>query len=411
MSRKNLKNLVFSGLLAVSMAPALVTPVLADNAKSANVAERSVDYAIAKVQFVVKEAGQETVLAGGDYRVAKDANGNAKYQELNQFCPVGYKVTMTGDYTPNPDQALVVYVTKFPVVSVKFVDDETNAEILTGDAQVLVDENNITQYSQFQGYVPEGYELTLAGDVKLPDDGTLEIRVHKKAEAPKPADKLDVALQFVTENDEIVGHTKATLPVRFGNTANYKDVAKYVPEGYELALSGDFVIDTAHLNKHIDITVRKVEAPKPADKLDVALQFVTENDEIVGHTKAKLPVRFGNTANYKDVEKYVPEGYELALSGDFLIDTKHLDKPIDITVRKVNSEKPETPEEKPENPQKPSKPENNKPSKPGEKPAAKPEKHEGVNTGDFASLFAGISAVTAGSGAAVLAMRKKKNNK
>ena len=334
MSRKNLKNLVFSGLLAVSMAPALVTPVLADNAKSANVAERSVDYAIAKVQFVVKEAGQETVLAGGDYRVAKDANGNAKYQELNQFCPVGYKVTMTGDYTPNPDQALVVYVTKFPVVSVKFVDDETNAEILTGDAQVLVDENNITQYSQFQGYVPEGYELTLAGDVKLPDDGTLEIRVHKKAEAPKPADKLDVALQFVTENDEIVGHTKATLPVRFGNTANYKDV-----------------------------------------------------------------------------EKYVPEGYELALSGDFLIDTKHLDKPIDITVRKVNSEKPETPEEKPENPQKPSKPENNKPSKPGEKPAAKPEKHEGVNTGDFASLFAGISAVTAGSGAAVLAMRKKKNNK
>lgn len=38
-------------------------------------------------------------------------------------------------------------------------------------------------------------------------------------------------------------------------------------------------------------------------------------------------------------------------------------------------------------------------------------KSEGVQTGDFASVFAGITAITAGSGAAVMALMRKKYRK
>ena len=412
----------------------------------------------AKREVNVEFVTEDNKVVGNKKLTLSVENGTtAKLSDLEVYVPEGYELAQSGDlYIAFDADSVQVSVRKkaeekpeapqLPTtidVTIQFLEDGKNI-VSEQKVTLPVENGTIAHYADVEKYVPEGFEPSQSGDFYVDyknPNSPVKIEVRRKAVTPEEPEEpqvpvtVDVELHFVEDGKDVVAKEKVTLPVENGTVAHYADVEKYVPAGYELCNAGDFYVDYKNPNEPVIIAVRRIpvtpeepqkpepqpepEQPQVPTTVDVVLHFV-DGEEIISKEKVTLPVQYGTVAKYADVEKYVPAGYELAQSGDFFVDPAEPNAPIEIQVRKVETEgptepqKPETPENKPEAPQKPEAPENKpeKPSAPSDdkKPAAKPEKHEGVNTGDFASLFAGISAVTAGSAAAVLAMRKKRRN-
>ena len=232
-------------------------------------------------------------VGGGDYFLPE---GVQNYSILEQYVPEGYEMTVSGDFMVEENGSIKVSVE--PIVSdvimnVVFV---YNDESVGGGDYFLPE--GVQNYSILEQYVPEGYEMTVSGDFMVEENGSIKVSVEPIVS--------DVIMNVVfVYNDESVGGGDYFLPE---GVQNYSILEQYVPEGYEMTISGDFFVKE---NGSIEVSVKPIQSD-----VIMKIRFVLADGSFVGGGDYFLPE---GVQNYSILNQYVPEGYKLAVSGDFMV--------------------------------------------------------------------------------------------
>ena len=128
-------------------------------------------------------------------------------------------------------------------------------------------------------------------------------------------------VQFVDETGTVVGGGDYFLPE---GVQNYSVLSQYVPVGYQMTTTGDFMVEEGG---SIQVDVEKIQK-------DVILnvQFVDENGTVVAGGDYFVPEGINN---YSILEQYLPAGYEMTVSGDF----NTANGPLTVSVKKIVTSK------------------------------------------------------------------------
>lgn len=137
MNRKKITKAALSGLVAVTMVPAMAAPLVAN-------AESESKSSIINVVFTDENGNN---VGGGDQWVDADGDGVFKATELD--LPEGYELNGGGDYfVTDPDINIpVTKINKGTIINVVFEDPQGN-KLGGGDYVVDVDGDGIANYSE-----------------------------------------------------------------------------------------------------------------------------------------------------------------------------------------------------------------------------------------------------------------------
>ena len=243
------------------------------------------------VQMNIQFKDGDEVVAGGDYDVP---TGVQNYSILKQYVPEGYQMTATGDFYAEADGKLVVSIEKINkdvTMNIQFKDGDT--VVAGGDYTVPA---GVQNYSILKQYVPEGYQMTATGDFYAEDNGKLVVSIEKINK------DVIVNIQF-KDGDEVVAGGDYTVPA---GVQNYSVLKDYVPEGYVLEVSGDFM---ATEGAKLTVAIKKI-----TNEVIMNIQF-KDGDEVVAGGDYFVPA---GVQNYNVLGKYVPAGYSMDVSGDFM---------------------------------------------------------------------------------------------
>ena len=233
----------------------------------------------------------DEVVAGGDYFVPA---GVQNYSVLEKYVPEGYKMTVSGDFFAEEGGHLVVNIEKISTdvtMNIQFKDGD---EVVAGGDYFVP--AGVQNYSVLENYVPDGYKMTVSGDFFAEEGGKLVVSIEKIST------DVTMNIQF-KDGDEVVAGGDYTVPA---GTQNYSVLEKYVPEGYKMTVSGDFM---AEEGGKLVVSIEKIST-----YVTMNIQFKV-GDEVVAGGDYTVPA---GTQNYSVLEKYVPEGYKMTVSGDFM---------------------------------------------------------------------------------------------
>ena len=258
---------------------------------------------VVKAQFV-DVAG--TVVAGGDYFVDADGDGVFNVSELP--VPEGYKAETVGDfftkdYADTALQVTVDKIAKASVVKAQFVD-VAGTVVAGGDYFVDADGDGIFNLSELP--VPEGYELSLAGDQFVKDyvGKTTQLKVKVVKAATMKVVYKDQTTQEVVGEETLTGSRQDAD----GNYVFDAAVDFNIPFGYQLAV--DYPVETLKAGE-----TKTTECLVTARETVLHITFETQDGEVVG-TKT-----VSTTSQGADGECWtfmlgtdfdLPEGYKLA---------------------------------------------------------------------------------------------------
>ena len=198
------------------------------------------------------------------------------------------------------------------IMNIQFIcDDEV---VKGGDFFVPA---GVQNYSVLKEYVPEGYQMTASGDFMAEADATLAINVEKIA-----PEAVIMNIQFKC-GDEVIAGGDYFVPA---GVQNYSVLEQYVPTGYRMTVSGDFM---AEQNGKLEIGVEKVMADTD---VIMNIAFKTADGTFVAGGDYFVPA---GVQNYSVLKQYVPEGYEMTVSGDFTVTAGGQE---DITVEKISED-------------------------------------------------------------------------
>ena len=299
MYRKKLMRACLTGLMVVTVATANVAPVFAAEAPAGTETTTS-KASVVKAQFV-DAAG--TVVAGGDYFVDADGDGIFNVSELP--VPEGYKAETVGDfftkdYADTALQVTVDKIAKASIINVQFMDG--NKVVAGGD--YFVDADGIFNLSELP--VPEGYELSLAGDQFVKDyvGKTTQLKVKVVKAATMKVVYKDQTTQEVVGEETLTGSRQDAD----GNYVFDAAVDFNIPFGYQLAV--DYPVETLKAGE-----TKTTECLVTARETVLHITFETQDGEVVG-TKT-----VSTTSQGADGECWtfmlgtdfdLPEGYKLA---------------------------------------------------------------------------------------------------
>ena len=250
----------------------------------------------------------EEVVAGGDYFVPE---GVQNYSVLQKYVPAGYVMTVSGDFMAKEGGKLEVSVEKAQkqiVMNIRFMEGETF--IAGGDYFVM---EGVQNYSVLEQYVPEGYRMTVSGDFYAEEGGKLDVNVEKINK------EIIMNISF-KDGDEVVAGGDYFVPE---GVQNYSVLQKYVPEGYVMTVSGDFM---AVEGTHLDVNVEKAEK-----QVIMNIRFMDGETFVAGGDYFVME----GVQNYSVLEQYVPEGYKMAVSGDFYAEEGGK---LDVRVEKIQKD-------------------------------------------------------------------------
>ena len=199
-------------------------------------------------------------------------------------------------------------IVKNVVMNIRFMDGETF--VVGGDYTFT---EGVHNYSELT--VPEGYKLLDSGDFMATEGAKLNVAVEKLVK------DVVVNIRFM-EGDAFVAGGDYMLPV---GVQNYSVLAQYVPEGYVMAVSGDFMVTEGG---KLEVPVEKI-----SNQVVMNIRFM-DGETFVAGGDYLLPV---GVQNYSVLAKYVPEGYVMAVSGDFMVtEGGKLDVPVEKISNLVN---------------------------------------------------------------------------
>ena len=113
---------------------------------------------------------------------------------------------------------------------------------------------------------------------------------------------------------------------------NYSILEQYVPEGYRMTVTGDFMVTAGG---KLDVNVEKIPG-----NIIMNIRFM-DGETFVAGGDYMLPA---GVQNYSILEQYVPEGYEMDVMGDFMAAQ---DAKLEVPVHKSADEPEDKPEDKP----------------------------------------------------------------
>ena len=227
--------------------------------------------------------------------------------------PEGYEFTVTGDLPINDNNVYVevkpvektkdVTLNIYDIVNHKQVEEQTMA--VAADA-IHVNTGDIN--------LPEGYEFTVTGDLPIRDNNVyVEVR-------PVETGKAIVNIRFMDGDEFVAG---GDYPFEDGESVQFGDLE--LPEGYEL--------DTEKNNEESGFVAKDgvqiiVHVKKAETDVIMNIRFVDEDTgEFVAGGDYFLPA---GVQNYSILEEYVPEGYRMAVSGEFMaVDGGKLEVPLE----------------------------------------------------------------------------------
>lgn len=204
-------------------------------------------------------------------------------------------------------------------VSILYIDEATNEKVaqntmlfshLDKDGSWTINANELPTIAN--------YSITSQGDLlSLYGGSVIEVTV-KANETQKD---VIMKVQFVDETGTVVGGGDYFLPE---GVQNYSVLSQYVPVGYQMTTTGDFMVEEGG---SIQVNVEKIQK-------DVILnvQFVDENGTVVGGGDYFVPEGINN---YSILEQYLPAGYEMTVSGDF----NTANGPLTVSVKKIVTSK------------------------------------------------------------------------
>ena len=236
--------------------------------------------------------------------------------------PAGYEFTVTGDLTITPDG--YVYVGVKPVAATKEItlniyDIENHKQVKEEKMTVAADAIHVNTSAIT---LPEGYEFTVTGDLAIRDNNVyVEVKPVESGSTAivniryMDGDKFVAGGDFMFEKDATVTFGELTLP-----------------EGYELdtALNNAESGFVAHDGAKIIVHIKKI-----SDIVIMNIRFVEESTgTFISGGDFFVPA---GVQNYSVLAKYVPEGYEMCVSGDFM--TADGAK-LEVPVKKINAPAP-----------------------------------------------------------------------
>lgn len=307
---KKITKTALSGLVAVTMIPAVAAPLVA-NAEGTQPAVEEKQIPL-QVEFVLADS---TVVGTSNVNLTVGAH---KFSELS--LPQGYELVRDDTFTV-ANSADIFQVTvrataaeeevTTAIANVQFVDADGNA-VGGGYYTLPAGVQNISILSQ---YVPEGYTLAEAGDFYVAPDGFYQAKVKKEE-----AQTVITNVQFVDAAGNAVGGGYYTLPA---GVQNLSVLNQYVPEGYKLAEAGDFYVapDGFYQAKVVK-----------AGSSIIHVTFKSTGGKALGGGDYFVDEDGDGIANYSELQ--LPEGYELIQTGDFFVDANN---PYTITLHKVQT--------------------------------------------------------------------------
>lgn len=205
-------------------------------------------------------------------------------------------------------------------VSILYIDEATNEKVaqntmlfshLDKDGSWTINANELPTIAN--------YTITSQGDLlSLYGGSVIEVTV-KANETQKD---VIMKVQFVDETGTVVGGGDYFLPE---GVQNYSVLSQYVPAGYQMTTTGDFMVEEGG---SIKVNVEKIQK-------DVILnvQFVDSvTGEVVAGGDYFVPEGINN---YSILEQYLPAGYEMTVSGDF----NTANGPLTVSVKKIVTSK------------------------------------------------------------------------
>ena len=269
---------------------------------------------IMNIQFWDNDTGE--VVAGGDYWIPMDEDGIQNYSILQQYVPEGYEMLTGGDFFVVEGGHLDVTVQKIQrdvIMNIRFVTRD--GTFVAGGDYFLPE--GVQNYTILEQYLSEGYKLAETGDFMVEEGGQLDVVVEKISTDVK------MNIQF-KDGDQVIAGGDYFVPAGVQNYSVLKELG-YVPEGYEMTVSGDFM---AEEDAHLEVNIQKVSE---SSEIIMNIQF-KDGDEVVGGGDYFVPA---GVQNYSVLEKYVPVGYRMTVSGDFMAEEgAHLD----VNVEKISTD-------------------------------------------------------------------------
>ncbi len=281
---------------------------------------------IIQVTVRAKEASEEvnTVVANVQFL---DENGKAvgggyytlpagvqNYSILNQYLPEGYALSQTGDFYVQPDGFYPVNVTKTVLNVITNIQFvDANGKAVGGGYYALP--AGVQNLSILNQYVPEGYKLAENGDFNVQPDGFYQAKVVKNTSAI-------IHVTFKSTGGKTLGGGDYFVDEDGDGVANYSELQ--LPEGYNLTETGDFFVEA---NKNYKITLKK-----EVEGTIINVTFVDEEGNNLGGGDYFVDPDDDGIANYSELA--LPEGYELMNAGDFFVDANN---PYTITLHRIQT--------------------------------------------------------------------------
>lgn len=204
-------------------------------------------------------------------------------------------------------------------VSILYIDEATNETVAQNTMLFShLDEDGSWTINANELPTIANYTITSQGDLlSLYGGSVIEVTV-KANETQKD---VIMKVQFVDETGTVVGGGDYFLPE---GVQNYSVLSQYVPVGYQMTTTGDFMVEESG---SIQVNVEKIQK-------DVILnvQFVDENGTVVAGGDYFVPEGINN---YSILEQYLPAGYEMTVSGDF----NTANGPLTVSVKKIVTSK------------------------------------------------------------------------
>ena len=298
MNRKKITKAALSGLVAVTMVPAMAAPLVANAEGNDATAEQSTQTVNVTIEFTVKGTGEV---------ISVEANGLTAGQtaDLNQYVPEGYKLAQSATtFVPvsNTDifEAVIEATSQTVIQNIVFM---YNGQSVGGGDYFLTKGNN--NYSVLEQYVPKGYKMTPSGDFYADGTNTIFVNVEKIYNASI------IKLVFVDENGENVGGGDYFVDEDGDGIFNWSEVT--APAGYRFSETGDDFVEKYSATEAKEVRVEKINK---GTIINVVFEDPQGNN--LGGGDFLVDLDGDGVANYSELG--LPMGYKLNVTGDFFVE-------------------------------------------------------------------------------------------
>ena len=283
------------------------------------------------------EIGRKTVEVAAESGLS--VKTNQEWLDISGIDIEGYELdSPNASYTASDGDEVSLYVTKKEeepeqkiTVTIAILDenlDEIGRKTVEVAAESGLSVKTNQEWLDISGIDIEGYELDSPNASYTASDGDeVSLYVTKKED---PDTDIIMNVQFYEDTeDNVIAGGDYFVPA---GVQNYSVLDQYVPEGYKIAVSGDFFAEEGATLK---VRVEKDETEEPTEDIIMNIQFYEDTeDNVIAGGDYFVPA---GVQNYSVLDQYVPEGYKIAVSGDFFAEEGAT---LKVRVEKDETEEP-----------------------------------------------------------------------